>query len=113
MRGRTAVELVLETGLMLAVEPVEQALLRGGAGRGLGLPLGSGSVESACRLICGLRCKQPGMRWSVRGAQNVLSLRALALSSADLWHDFWAGHPQTRRPLIASLTMPQTLEEAV
>lgn len=44
-------------------------------------PLGSGIVESACRLICGLRCKQPGMRWSLRGAQNVLALRALALSA--------------------------------
>lgn len=77
-----------------------------------GWPLGSGIVESACRLICGLRCKQPGMRWSVRGAQNVLSLRALALSGAHLWHDFWASHPQTRRPLVASLTMPQTREEA-
>ncbi len=77
-----------------------------------GWPLGSGIVESACRLICGLRCKQPGMRWSVGGAQNVLSLRALALSAAGLWHNFWAGHPQTRRPALASLTIPQARHDA-
>ncbi len=44
------------------------------------LPLGSGVVESACRLVCGLRCKGPGMRWSLSGVQSVLSLRAERLS---------------------------------
>lgn len=77
-----------------------------------GWPLGSGIVESTCRLICGLRCKQPGMRWSVPGAQNVLSLRALALSTAAVWSDFWARHPQTHRPPVASLTVPQAADEA-
>ena len=34
-----------------------------------GLPLGSGIVESSCRLVSGLRVKQPGMRWSLPGVQ--------------------------------------------
>ncbi len=69
-----------------------------------GWPLGSGVVESSCRLVCGLRCKQPGMRWSLRGVQNVLSIRALALSTTTCWETFWASHPQTRRPLVTALT---------
>lgn len=69
-----------------------------------GWPLGSGIVESACRLVCGLRCKQPGMRWSLAGARNVLSIRALALSASPRWERFWAGRPQLHRPHVAGLT---------
>ena len=71
---------------------------------GQGWPLGSGIVESACRLVCGLRCKQPGMRWSLAGVRNVLSIRALALSASPRWERFWAGRPQLRRPHVATLT---------
>lgn len=78
-----------------------------------GWPLGSGVVESSCRLVCGLRCKQPGMRWSLCGAQNVLSIRALALSTPSCWQHFWASHPQTRRPLVTTLTKPlETVDAA-
>lgn len=75
-----------------------------------GRPLGSAIVEPAGRRICGLRCKQPGMRWSLRAAQKVPALRALALSASSRWFAFLAGHPQTRRPRVASLTLSQTLE---
>ena len=54
-----------------------------------GLPLGSGIVESSCRLVSGLRVKQPGMRWSLSGVQAILSLRALHLSQTSAWDAFW------------------------
>ena len=38
--------------------------------------VGSGAIESANKVILQRRLKQAGMRWSVRGAQDVLSLRA-------------------------------------
>lgn len=45
-----------------------------------GLPIGSGTVESACKTVVQSRMKQAGMRWSRQGAQAMLSLRALLLS---------------------------------
>jgi hypothetical protein len=45
--------------------------------RQLGLRIGSGQVEGACKTLVGLRCKQAGMRnWTKRGAEGVLRLRA-------------------------------------
>jgi hypothetical protein len=38
--------------------------------------VGSGAIESANKVIVQRRLKQAGMRWSVLGAQDVLSLRA-------------------------------------
>jgi hypothetical protein len=38
--------------------------------------VGSGAIESANKVILQRRLKQAGMRWSVPGAQYVLSLRA-------------------------------------
>ena len=43
--------------------------------------VGSGAVESANKVILQRRLKQSGMRWSVLGAQAVLSLRAKVESS--------------------------------
>lgn len=45
--------------------------------RELGLKIGSGQVEGACKSLVGARCKQAGMRnWTHRGAEGVLRLRA-------------------------------------
>lgn len=38
-------------------------------------PVGSGPVETACKYLIGARCKQPGMRWSLRGLKAILCLR--------------------------------------
>ena len=51
--------------------------------RAAGCPIGSGSVESACKLVVQQRMKQSGMRWSRGGAQSMLALRSLLLS--DRW----------------------------
>jgi len=45
--------------------------------RALGLRVGSGQIESACKTLVGGRCKQAGMRnWTRPGAEGVLRLRA-------------------------------------
>lgn len=51
--------------------------------RQLGLPIGSGTVESACKTLVQARMTQAGMRWSRHGAQSLLALRCLLLS--DRW----------------------------
>ena len=56
--------------------------------RALGLPIGSGAVESACKTVVQSRMKQAGMRWSREGAQAMLSLRSLLLSGR--WHELAA-----------------------
>ena len=56
--------------------------------RGLGLPIGSGVTEAACKTVFTQRLKLSGMRWSGQGAQTVLNLRVLLLSG--LWDDVYA-----------------------
>lgn len=51
--------------------------------RQLGLPIGSGTVEAACKIVAQARLKQAGMRWSRSGAQAMLALRCALLS--DRW----------------------------
>lgn len=48
--------------------------------RRLGVPLGSGVTEAACKTIYGQRLKLSGMRWQKAGAQTILDLRVLLLS---------------------------------
>jgi hypothetical protein len=63
--------------------------------REAGYPLGSGTVESACKLVMQERMKQAGMRWSRDGAQAMLALRSVLLS--DRWNDVWASlHPSPK-----------------
>ena len=52
-----------------------------------GLPIGSGPVESACKMIVKARFCQSGMRWSIPGGQNVMNLRVVQKSSQ--WDSMW------------------------
>ena len=52
-----------------------------------GLPIGSGPVEAACKMIVKARMCQSGMRWSINGGQNVLNLRVLHKSGQ--WDAAW------------------------
>lgn len=45
-----------------------------------GLFIGSGVVEAGCKTVIGSRCKQSGMFWGVRGAENILALRCIHTS---------------------------------
>jgi len=51
--------------------------------------IGSGVVEAACKSVIGLRFKQSGMEWTVRGANAILALRCAMLSGRleDYWED--------------------------
>lgn len=46
----------------------------------LGVPLGSGITEAACKTVYTQRLKLSGMRWKERGAQTILDLRVLQMS---------------------------------
>ena len=57
----------------------------------LGLPIGSGVVEAACKTLATQRLKRSGMSWS-DGKQPILTIRSLQQSSR--WNRAW--------PLIAA-----------
>jgi len=59
--------------------------------RALGLDIGSGLMESACRTVVQERLKRPGTRWHPPNAQRVLSLRVCHLNG--LWDSFWGNRP--------------------
>ena len=52
--------------------------------REAGYPIGSGTVESACKHVVQQRLKQSGMRWSRLGAQAMLALRSTLLSQPHI-----------------------------
>ena len=52
-----------------------------------GLFVGSGVVEAGCKTVIGHRLKQSGMRWTVRGANDIIALRCSQLSGR--WEEFW------------------------
>ena len=54
--------------------------------RSQGLFVGSGVVEAGCKSI-GFRLKQSGMRWTVAGANAIITLRCCQLSGR--WEEFW------------------------
>jgi hypothetical protein len=61
-----------------------------------GLFIGSGVVEAGCKTVIGMRLKQSGMFWGVKGAQNVLDVRCLLENRQFTF--FWE---QYRKPLPA------------
>ena len=53
--------------------------------RALGLQVGSGAIESACKHVIQARIKQAGMRWCVRNVRTLGKLRARLKSNR--WHE--------------------------
>lgn len=51
-------------------------------------PIGSGVTEAACKTLVKQRLCGSGMKWTRRGAQTVLTLRALLLSTSR-WASLW------------------------
>lgn len=51
------------------------------------LPIGSGTIESACKNVIGGRMKQGGMSWSETGADGMLQIRC-SIASSRLLQDF-------------------------
>ena len=52
------------------------------------LPIGSGVVEAACKVIVKQRMCNSGMRWTEESAKNVLILRCFNKSDGK-WKQFW------------------------
>jgi hypothetical protein len=105
---RGDVEALLATARQLTLadagtQEVEQALgyfetnrerMRYGRLRELGLFVGSGAVEAGCRAVVAQRLKLSGMRWTVRGAAAIVSLRCEGASGR--WEEVWRRlHTQT------------------
>jgi hypothetical protein len=63
--------------------------------RARGYPIGSGTVESACKRLIAARIRESGMIWTQRGAQAILALRAELLS--DRWDEAWRDTRPLRR----------------
>jgi hypothetical protein len=61
--------------------------------RGLGLPIGSGVTEAACKTIIGYRFKQSGMRWRPTTGQHVLDLRVILKSG--IWQPTFVTYLET------------------
>jgi hypothetical protein len=62
-----------------------------------GLMIGSGVVESSNRRIVTQRLKQAGMHWSKSGAEGVMAMRAVYLSSSNRWSNFWLSTQSSSR----------------
>ena len=56
--------------------------------RAMELPIGSGVTEAACKTVAKQRLCGSGMRWTLRGVAEVLSLRTL-VTSGRRWNEFW------------------------
>jgi hypothetical protein len=87
--------------------------LRYAAYRRLGLPIGSGVTEAACKTVYTQRLKLSGMRWKWPGAQPILTLRTLLLSGVwaeasertlHVYEDISIGVPGESRPFRAKKT---------
>ncbi len=59
-----------------------------------GLPIGSGAVESACKLVVEARLKGSGMHWERANVNPMVALRTVAC--ADRWAEAW---PQIQQQL--------------
>jgi hypothetical protein len=66
--------------------------------RRLGLPIGSGITEAACKTVFTQRLKLSGMRWSRGGAQTILNLRVVLLSG--LWDKVYQAAVNATLPLL-------------
>lgn len=54
-----------------------------------GWQIGSGPVESACKMVINQRLCQGGMRWGEPGADAMCHLRALYRSESAQWDAYW------------------------
>lgn len=66
--------------------------------KGRHIPLGSGITEAACKTLYTQRLKLSGMNWKHEGAQHILSLRTILLSS--IWSTTYDMHLAASATLI-------------
>lgn len=63
-----------------------------------GYPIASGVIEGACRHFVKDRMERSGMRWRLPGAQAMLDVRAVFLSS--YWHEFHQSRIETEQSAL-------------
>jgi hypothetical protein len=63
----------------------------------MGLPVGTGVVESACGSVVKHRMEGEGKRWSLAGAEAILALRSLKKSHDHDLRDYWRFHARQVR----------------
>jgi hypothetical protein len=73
--------------------------------RAMGLPIGSGVTEAACKSVVKERMSGSGMKWTSFGAQHLLVLRAM-IKTEGRWEQFWQkvskfGFCQIKGPRLA------------
>ena len=71
----------------------------------LGLPIGSGITEAACKTVFTQRFKQSGMSWGIEGGSAILILRLATMS--QVWERVYRNY-LTSRPLPRLATKPPT-----
>jgi hypothetical protein len=74
----------------------------------LGYPIGSGSVESANKLVVESRMKQAGMRWARQNIDPMLGLRNIACN--DRWEEAW---PQLVRQRLETITVNRRQRQVI
>ena len=62
-----------------------------------GLPVGTGVVESACGSVVKHRMEGEGKRWSLAGAEAILTLRSLKKSHDNDLRAYWRFHARQER----------------
>ena len=62
-----------------------------------GLPVATGVVESACGSVVKHRMEGEGKRWSLAGAEAILTLRSLKKSHDNDLRKYWRFHAQQER----------------
>ena len=76
-----------------------------------GYPIGSGVVEGACKNLVKDRMEQCGMRWTIAGAESVLSMRSIQINK--MTGDYWKYHiAQERNRLYGTLAANEMAELA-
>jgi hypothetical protein len=65
--------------------------------RRIGLPIGSGVTEAACKTVYTQRLKLSGMRWRKAGAQTILTLRVILLSG--VWEQVYERTLQSHKEI--------------
>lgn len=70
-----------------------------------GLPIGTGTIEGACRYLVKDRMDITGARWGINGAEAVLLFRSLAVSGGlERFHRARNSSATTARPTPSTKT---------
>lgn len=79
------------------------ARMQYGTFRTKGYFIGSGVVEAGCKTVIGARCKQSGMFWGKKGAENILAFRSIHASRR--LNTFWKERLNARAAENAALAL--------